>query len=136
MKRRDFLAAALSITGAFAPWPSRAQNQSNRGAVVIGVDQIVGQPKLKAAASGAREIAAWLDQEKCDVKLFADSAAPVTAHALVVAIKDFINRGTLEQLVIYFAGHGFISGSLSEELTSIVVYEQFDGGRFHAASFC
>ncbi|MGC3030135.1 caspase family protein [Burkholderia sp. DN3021] len=114
MKRRDFLAATLSIAGVFSPWPLRAQNQSNRGAVVIGVDQIVGQPKLKAAASGAKEIAAWLDQEKFDVKLFADDSAPVTAHALVGAIKDFINRGTLEQLVIYFAGHGFISGSLSE----------------------
>jgi len=27
-------------------------------------------------------------------------------------------------------------GDAMEELTSIVVYEQFDGGRFQAASFC
>ncbi|OUL96277.1 caspase family protein [Paraburkholderia hospita] len=114
MERRDFLAAGFALTGALAMPTVRAQSETRRAAVIIGVDQPVGLPRLRAARTGARTVADWLQGEGFDVKLFVDGENPVKASDIVAAITDFVNRGTLEQLVVYFAGHGFISGTLSE----------------------
>jgi len=117
MRRRDFLAAGILTAGAFTmprvcgtPTP----RPKNRGAVVIGVDKVGNLPTLKAAASGARKIAEWLTDEGFDVRLFVDDRRPVTASDLLDAIESFIERGTLDQLVVYFAGHGCIATILSE----------------------
>ena len=110
MKRRDFLAVCISMAGVFAVRPVLAQpGGSNRGAVVIGVDKAGDLPKLKAAVSGARTVAEWLKREGFDVKLFVDDVNPVMASDLFAAINAFVDRGTLDQLVVYFAGHGFIN---------------------------
>src|SRR5438552_610960 len=115
MERRDFLGAGIALTGALAVRSVRAQpGNSNRAAVVIGVDKAGNLPKLRAARSGARTVAEWLKGEGFDVKLFVDDPNPVKASDLFAAINAFVNLGTLDQLVIYFAGHGFISGTLSE----------------------
>jgi hypothetical protein len=114
MERRDFLAAGFALTGALIIPTVRAQSEMRRGAVIIGVDQPVGLPKLRAARTGARSVSDWLQEEGFDVKLFVDGEKPVKASDIVTAITEFVKRGTLEQLVVYFAGHGFISGTLSE----------------------
>lgn len=115
MRRREFLAAGICGVSAIVARPLIAlPTHSNRGAIVIGVGNVDGLPRLKGAASGAQKMATWLAGEHFDVKLFTDTAGPVKANDLFAEVKRFINRGTLDQLVIYFAGHGFISGTISE----------------------
>jgi Caspase domain len=114
--RRQFLAAAgftlasTHATRAAAPQPAL----SSRAAVGVGVDRVGGPPPLRAAASGAVAVAEWLTSEGLDITLIVDHQNPVLANDVKVAIKALVNRGTLEQLVIYFAGHGFVSASNSE----------------------
>ena len=113
MDRRAFVAAGVALAARLRH-PTNLQANSLRAAVVIGVDQASGLPKLAAAAKGARDVADWLQRQQFEVKLFEDSQAPVTSAAIFAAVNAFVQRGTLEQLVVYFAGHGFMSGSLSE----------------------
>jgi hypothetical protein len=113
MDRRAFVAAGVALAARLRHHRS-SQPNAVRGAVVIGVDQASGLPKLGAAAKGARDVAEWLRREQFDVTLFDDSQGPVTAAVIFAAVNAFVQRGTLEQLVVYFAGHGFMSGSLSE----------------------
>jgi hypothetical protein len=108
MRRRDFLAGGTSIAGALAARLAHGQ-PAKRAAVVIGVDKVGDLPKLNAAASGARTVADWLQAEGFEVKRFIDDQKPVLVGDIKAAIKELVNRGTLDQLVIYFAGHGFIS---------------------------
>jgi hypothetical protein len=116
MKRRQFLATGFWMAGALATRRMTVGQVpgAKRGAVVIGVDKAGDLPKLRAAASGARAVAEWLRSEAFEVKLFIDDTGPVEAPQLLKAISGFIDRGTLEQLVVYFAGHGFVSGTVSE----------------------
>lgn len=116
MDRRTFLVAGAALASRLR----RAQRTGTRNAaplraaVVIGVDKPGDLPPLSAAAKGARDVADWLKQEQFEVTLFDDSVAPVTTAAVFAAIDGLVRRGTLDQLVVYFAGHGFISGALSE----------------------
>src|SRR2546428_12574205 len=96
MKRRDCLAAGITMAGAFAVRPVRAQpGDSSRAAVVIGIDKAGDLPKLRAARSGARTVAEWLKGEGFDVKLFVDDENPVKANELFAAVNALVNRGTL-----------------------------------------
>ena len=115
MDRRRFLTTALVTTAALRSPSIFAQPQTaTRGAVVIGVDKAGDLPKLKAAASGAKEVADWLKKEGYVVKLLDDESAAVRVGDVFAAVDSFITAGTFEQLVIYFAGHGFLAGTLSE----------------------
>ena len=115
MDRRRFLTTFLATTAALRSSSIFAQPQAaTRGAIVIGVDKAGDLPKLKAASSGAKKVANWLENEGYVVKLFNDESAAVRVGDVFAAIDSFIKAGTFEQLVIYFAGHGFISGTLSE----------------------
>src|SRR5690349_6869996 len=111
MRRRDIfkwvpaLAAGLGTRVLWAQQPSRS-----RAAVVIGVDRAGDLPELKAAASGAEQIANWLDGEKFDVRLFIDKQQLVEVNKIFDVIADFVRKGTIEQLIVYFGGHGFVSG--------------------------
>jgi hypothetical protein len=44
------------------------------------------------------------------VKLLADTEKPILAPDVYAAVDDFVGRGTLQQLLIYFSGHGFLLG--------------------------
>ena len=116
MRRRDFLGA---ISGAFvSPFilsrGAAVPALGTRAAVVIGVNKAGDLPVLKAAASGARTIEQWLRSEGFDVQAFIDDTGPIRAHMLHEAIANLVNRGTVEQLVVYFAGHGFLTAGRSE----------------------
>jgi hypothetical protein len=77
-------------------------------AVVIGVDKTGGFDRLKSAASGAREVASWLEREGFDVVCLTDGPKEsVTQHEVSTAIARFVTKPvTYDILVVYFSGHG------------------------------
>ena len=112
MKRRDLLRLGAALPLAIATRGIRAQTGAiTRAAVVIGVDRPSKLPPLNAAASGATSIASWLAAEGFEVKLFTDEEKPVAAADIFAAVDGLVNLGTLQQLVVYFAGHGCAVGT-------------------------
>jgi hypothetical protein len=110
LKRRKFITLSAGLASALAVRPRLfAQDGRARAAVVIGVDKAGDLVKLKGAASGASQVANWLAGEGFDTKLLSDATAPVRVNDVYTEVAERINRGTLDQLVIYFAGHGFIN---------------------------
>lgn len=108
MRRRSLVLLAASVA-AFRSHSQPAPPQ--RAAVVIGVDRAGDLRPLRAAAGGARKVAAWLRREGFDpVVELVDDPGPVTAAQVFAAVRTLVDRGTVKQLVIYFAGHGFING--------------------------
>ncbi len=78
-----------------------------RAAIVIGVDKTGQLPKLNDAAKGAGRFAQWArDQGMDPVELITDSDARVTLQQIKDAVRAVVDRGTVEQLLVYFAGHG------------------------------
>lgn len=56
-------------------------------------------------------MAAWLRGEGFDpVVELVDDPEPVTVAQVFAAVRLLVDSGTIKQLVIYFAGHGFING--------------------------
>lgn len=107
MKRRQLVlttALAAGIVPMRSAWSQLPPKQ--RAAVVIGVDKAGDLPKLRAAASGARQVEALLKAEGYDVAALVDDEAPVTVDRIFAAIDSHVRKGTVEQLVVYFAGHG------------------------------
>jgi hypothetical protein len=101
MKRRH----VLSLVGAAASAPAArvALSQGrgvSRAAVVIGVDKAGWLPPLSAAASGAREVADWLQAEGMTVKRLIDNGREVRASEVFDAIAELVSLGTLEQLTL------------------------------------
>ncbi len=117
MRRRDLLVMGAAAAGTFAARSSPAQiaSPSTRAAVVIGVNKVGGLPILSAAADGARAVADWLGRTQgFEVKLFVDDNTAVKFADVFDAIDVFVDRGTLDQLIVYFSGHGFLNGYTSE----------------------
>ena len=86
-----------------------------RAGIVIGVDQVGGGlPRLAAAASGARQVAEWLERNDYHVRLFTDENTPVGRSDIFKAVQELVEAGNMERLVIYFAGHGFLKGPVDE----------------------
>jgi hypothetical protein len=112
VRRRDLLRLCATAPAALATCRVNSQPAPpiTRAAVVIGVDQPRGLPKLHAAAYGAKMVGDWLTGERFDVKLLTDQVGPVKVADIFNAIADFVERGTVEELVIYFAGHGSVVG--------------------------
>jgi Caspase domain len=86
-----------------------------RGAVIIGVDQYNDSslPNLQAAVRGAKDVAAWAETNGFEVKPLTDEANPVTFERVQEAIENFTSRTgdqRLEQLLVYFSGHGINRG--------------------------
>jgi hypothetical protein len=86
-----------------------------RAAVLIGVKKTGGLPTLQAVEQGLETITNWLEKQpgmrdaegNLRVALLSDAAgAPVTAEGVQNAIQRFVDEGTIEQLFVYFAGHG------------------------------
>lgn len=79
-----------------------------RAAIFIGVDKTGGLPVLKDAAKGAKRVAEeWAKTQPISKrKLLTDEKKPVTAEMIKDAVKAILEPGNVEQLFIYFAGHG------------------------------
>lgn len=89
-----------------------------RAAVVIGVNKTGGLTPLRAAVSGARQVEEWLTGEGFEVTCLVDDPGALKIEPVKEAVKGYINRGTFEQLVIYFAGHGYLNGTAETWLLS------------------
>jgi hypothetical protein len=112
MRRRDLLRFGATIPAALASRRVYGQTSTiTRAAVVIGVDRPRDLSPLRAAASGAKKIGDWLESEGINVKRFSDDAKPVKAEDIFDAIDEYISLGTLQQLIVYFAGHGSFVGT-------------------------
>ncbi len=99
------MAASLAVK------PTFAQSTVKRAAVVIGINTCPDLPVLTAAVSGARSVAKWLEGEKFEVHRFFDDKAPVRASQIYDVVEALVERGTLEQLVVYFSGHGYLNST-------------------------
>jgi hypothetical protein len=118
MRRRDFV-AMLGATASLAVLRrSLAQPAATRAAVVIGVNKSGDLPTLNAAAAGAQEMARWLREEGFEVKELTDVEGPVTASDVFKAVNAFVKLETLDQLLVYFSGHGYLSGNSEHWLLS------------------
>jgi len=88
-----------------------------RAGVFIGVDQTGNLQKLNDAAAGARRMHAWaLAQgmpDKTHARLITDEMGKVSCSQIFDAIKEIIDGPGVDQLIVYFAGHG-VNNNLSE----------------------
>ena len=115
LDRREVLIGGATLFGSLATSASFAQpitTDAKRAAVVIGLDKTPGLPDLRAAVAGAHEMADFLENENFDVSLFTDEQNNlVRAHNIADKIEELVGLGILDQLVIYFAGHGTLAGT-------------------------
>lgn len=114
MKRRDLLRLGITLPAALAVRGARGQTDTiTRAAVVIGVDRPGNLPPLDGAASGANSVGDFLELSELgfSVQRLTDDEKPVKAEHIFEAINGLVNLGTLQQLVVYFAGHGCFVGS-------------------------
>jgi hypothetical protein len=78
-----------------------------RAAIIIGVNRVGNLPGLKDAARGAHLMEKWAKAQRMNaVQVFTDEVKPVDVSQIKKAIKRLVNDANLNQLVIYFAGHG------------------------------
>ncbi|WP_106975804.1 caspase family protein [Streptomyces flavochromogenes] len=81
-----------------------------RAVVLIGVARSGGLPALQAVARGLDAMRKWagdqhIPPERCEV-LTDEHGSPVHESDVFDAVKRFVELHTVEQLVIYFSGHG------------------------------
>lgn len=117
MNRRQLLRLIAGSMAAASYRSGIADSHQNfsRAAVVIGINKSGDLPKLDAAAPGAIRVAEWLRQEGFQVREFVDEKtiqnssvySPVRAADIFDAVNGLVQLGTLEQLIVYFSGHGF-----------------------------
>ena len=78
-----------------------------RAAVLIGVNKTGNLPVLNDAANGAHSMATWAHNQKIDiVRVLTDEHGPLRVRAIKDEIKLLVDGRSVEQLIIYFAGHG------------------------------
>jgi hypothetical protein len=80
-----------------------------RAAVLIGVNRTGQLQTLNAAVDGAKKMARWAAAQGIPDKrifLIVDEEVPVTVGRIKSAIQSIIQLQIVEQLVVYFAGHG------------------------------
>ncbi len=86
-----------------------------RAIVLIGVAQTGGLPPLMAVYSGIKKMTDWaashggIPDERI-AKLSDEGGAKVTAQQVYDTIEGFCD-GTLDQLIVYFSGHGTVRGT-------------------------
>jgi hypothetical protein len=92
-----------------------------RAVVSIGVRKTGQLPELQAAVDSATDFAAWAREQKIPsrrVKLITDASGPVSRDRIFEAIQQITELGFIEQLIVYFSGHGINSGLFEQWLLS------------------
>ena len=87
-----------------------------RAVVLIGVSQAGHLETLQAVHDGVRAMRKWASGQAIDpalIKVITDEKGPVEVSTIKKAIRDLVDLTTVEQLVVYFAGHG-VNLSLTE----------------------
>jgi len=84
----------------------------NRAVISIGVRKTGGLPELQAAVKGAEMFAAWAKEHQGirHVRLITDTKGKVTRDRVFDAVEKYTQLGFLEQLIVYFSGHGINVG--------------------------
>ena len=78
-----------------------------RAAVIIGVNQTGNLPKLQAAVSSAHKMKKWADSQGFNpATVLTDENGPLTIQSVKIAMNEILKKGTVEQLLVYFSGHG------------------------------
>ena len=85
-----------------------------RAALLIGVHRTGQLQPLRAVAPGVASILGWAQAQpgfrdgsgEPRVVALTDANGPVSAQSIRAAVKRFVDLGTVEQLFVYFAGHG------------------------------
>jgi hypothetical protein len=81
-----------------------------RAVVAIGLRKTGNLPQLQAATDGAKAFASWAKTSQgipADrVALITDESGPVSRSDIYDAVSSLVDRSTIEQLLIYFSGHG------------------------------
>ncbi|MHB0952613.1 MAG: caspase family protein [Allorhizobium sp.] len=127
--RRDILVGGLTLFGSLATRRLYALDaldvsKMRRAAVIVGIDSYPHLPHLRAAVSGAKEMAVFLRGEGFDTRVFTDQDGPVRGSDLFNAVAGFVDDAAgLDQLVIYFSGHGFLSGTTEFWMLSNAPYD-------------
>jgi hypothetical protein len=64
---------------------------------------------LRGAITGAQNFSRWAKKQGCDTLLLVDRAeSKVGASDIFDAVKEYVDAGTYEQLIVYFSGHGIL----------------------------
>ncbi len=80
-----------------------------RAAILIGVSKTGNLRQLQAATAGVRAMERWALSQGMDrdlVKVLTDEAGRVDVQQIKDAIDEIVELATVEQLIVYFAGHG------------------------------
>ena len=84
-----------------------------RAVVLIGVQQATNLPKLQAVWEGVAEMEEWALSQGVDPDLIVkitDENEEVFPRRISKPIKALVDRNDIEQLIVYFSGHGVIKG--------------------------
>jgi|GEM_PF-1263136 len=83
---------------------------TKRKAICIGVNRAPGMTPLTAAAKDATDFEAWAKDQGCDTVLLTDQPPPskVMLNDIFEAVEQVVTRGTYDQLIVYFSGHGIL----------------------------
>jgi hypothetical protein len=92
------------------------------GLVAVGVDDTGVLRKLAGAALGATQFADWLSSQlafgvNAVIEPLVDTdGKKVSARDVQDAVKRLIDRGDLDLLILYFAGHGIVKAGGDEQI--------------------
>lgn len=84
-----------------------------RALILIGVAKIASLTELHAVSRSIARVRSWATATQqipeANIVEFNDAAGPVRVSDIANAIKSLAARGNVEQLLIYFTGHGFVN---------------------------
>ncbi len=93
-----------------------------RALIAIGVKKTGGLPELQAALDGAQAMHDWARGHQkipaARVKLITDAKSTVSRDRLFDAVDKIAKLGYVEQLIVYFSGHGINTGLYEQWLLS------------------
>lgn len=99
---------ALVVRLLESAFPGPRGTAMKRAGVFIGVDKTGALPRLNDAAKGANRMADWARAQGMDpvVVCTDEGGKAVEIREIKKAITAMVDKGTIDQLIIYFAGHG------------------------------
>ncbi len=80
-----------------------------RAVVLIGVSKTGNLPQLQAVESGVQQMANWASSQGIPdnrIKIITDKSRKVYVGEIKETIKALVDLTTIEQLIVYFSGHG------------------------------
>lgn len=85
-----------------------------RCAIVIGINKTGLLPPLTGAVQGAKDFSNWAKSQNIDTVELTDETEPVKVQDILLAIKDFVDKRTYGQMIIFFSGHGILKSANDE----------------------